>query len=351
MLTMRIAARRSIVTFTALALAPSARVTAQPLTRVAYDGKSARVEVFGLRRWSLRMLQDSIAKYAPGESLESGACAAILQLKLHFPAASVSRWIMQLAPDKPATTNLVIKVVEPSDRSRVRFTRIPTNGFESLRPIYAPLVLAVTDSDGAVWRGRITDLLQFAGDSTRRRYALADAHMHDDAARLYDFLDAHRAESDRRTAMTVLRTDGFPYNRMMAAAVLANFPQHDSTWYALVDAMRDPSEIVREAGGNVLSALPARRVNWRPAAPSLRALIAGTNLWSIDGVFETLDRTEVDPSLASALLRHDGEWLVQQLSAEYPNGKDKAHALLVRLAHGRDLGWSPTPWRAWIRTL
>jgi len=47
------------------------------------------VEVIGLQRWTRRMIDDSLAKYAPGVSLATHACAAVLENTLGFPAVSV----------------------------------------------------------------------------------------------------------------------------------------------------------------------------------------------------------------------------------------------------------------------
>lgn len=45
------------------------------------------VEVVGLNRWTPAMIQDSMSLYAPGQSLLSHGCAAVLRYKLHFAQA------------------------------------------------------------------------------------------------------------------------------------------------------------------------------------------------------------------------------------------------------------------------
>lgn len=173
-----------------------------------------------------------------------------------------------------------------------------------------------------------------------------------DAERLWSFLDAHRAESDRRTALAALREDGPYANRVAAAAVLANFAEQDSSWWALVEALRDGNEAVRATAVTALRVLPVREVNWAPVAPSLRALLGGTNVSATQAVMELLDRTKVSPALASPLLgKGNGDWLLTHLRAENPLATYSAHALLVRLNGGVDLGTQDTAWMRWLATL
>ena len=58
------------------------------------------VEVLGLRRWTLAMLQDSLARYAPGERLERHSCAAALRYRLGFADAAATEVFG--SPDGPS---------------------------------------------------------------------------------------------------------------------------------------------------------------------------------------------------------------------------------------------------------
>ena len=97
--------------------------------------------------------------------------------------------------------------------------------------------------------------------------------------------------------------------------------------------------------------MPKRRVDWSPVASDLRLLLNGTNLPSIESVFELLDRTEVSPSLAAPLLRRNAGWLLDHLGSRAPMASDLAHKLLVRLNNGRDLGTKRAPWERWVASL
>ena len=339
-------------TWLALAIAALVAPSSESQAQVAYDSPNGRVEVLGLRRWTLDMLRDSIRRYAPGQELHDAACMVTLRDSLHFAEAYVSHFMLTPPGVAPERSFLTIKVVEPEQAARVQWDVRYRNEFSSLLPDYAPLIQPITDTAGNVWRGRLLAWLQFANDSSRERaFGFMPAKARPDGERVFAFLDSHRADSDRQRAMRVLTRDGHWVNRMTAAAILGNFPAHDSTWWALARALRDPHEGVREAAGSVIQRLPARAVDWRPAAKDLRLLLGGTNLPEIQSLFDVLARTQVSPAMASTLLRDNADWVLDHLVAETPNAGYAAHQLLIRLNNGRDLGRTREAWATWIRTL
>ena len=70
--------------------------------------EDAEIEIIGLREWTLEMVQDSLAKYAPEDGLATHACAAALRTKLGFADASVS-----ISFSRPGMRRVDIAVVEP----------------------------------------------------------------------------------------------------------------------------------------------------------------------------------------------------------------------------------------------
>ncbi|MDB4915072.1 MAG: hypothetical protein JWM95_2716 [Gemmatimonadetes bacterium] len=319
--------------------------------QIAFDSPKGRVEVLGLRRWTIHMLQDSIRHYVHGQELYDAACMVTLRDSLHFVEASVDHFNMS-PPGALSRSFLTIKVVEPGQASTVQWDERPRNQFTSVLPDYAPLVLSITDSTGAVWRGRMLHWLQFA-DSAARSAALsrAPAAAQEDANRVFAFLRSRQSDADRARAMRTLKRDGLWVNRMVAVSVLSNFPSRDSTWWTLVSALRDPHEAVREAAASVLMSLPARPIDWRVSTRDLRLLLGGTNLPAIQTVFALLANTSVAPALAQPLLRENSEWILDHVAAETPMAGDAAHRLLVRLNDGRDLGRTRSAWAAWTSAL
>lgn len=337
-----------------------------PLRREFYDSPAGFVEVFGLRRWSLDELRDSVRAYRPGLDLHSAACQVVLRERFGFVDALVSIAVF-LEDGVRTERRITLKLVEPGDSLRTRWNVTPAisrDSFVVLRPSYSALVLAVTDSAGNLYVGRLSSPVQFAalppevldGEPARVRA---------DAARLMAFLQAHRAEADREMALSAVRRDGFYANRLVAAMVLTNFPRHRPAWYATIAALRDPNEAVRSAARLSLRVLvasfstgatpgeqaPADSIDWRPALADLRLLVGGTNVEASEDVFQALARTGVSAALARPLLHDNAEWLLLHLTSSDPSVRFTARSLLVRLAGGRDLGGDPAAWARWIATL
>jgi hypothetical protein len=334
-----------------IALVTSLASPRSAVAQVAYDFPNGRVQVLGLKRWTLRMLQDSIRHYVPGQELHDAACMVILRDSMHFAEASVEHFFMAPPTTPGAKQLLIIKLIEPQDAALVKWDVRERSDFSSLLPDYAPLVIPVTDSTGGVWMGRLVNWMQFYhSDSATRSTVLARApdSARVDARRFWGFLNARRSETDRVRAMRVLQMDGFFVNRMVASAVLSNFATNDSTWWTLVRTLRDPHESARDFAAVALEQLAERPINWAPVATDLRLLLGGTNLPAMGVVLRTLDRTAVNPSLAGSLLHGNADWVLATLASEHPRDSEAAHRLLVRLNRGVDLGSTRASWAEWV---
>lgn len=313
-----------------------------------YNSPKGRVEVLGLERWTPQMLKDSVAKYSPGSQLHDAACMAVLRYKLGFRDALVMHHEYQRGPDDSTQYFLAIRVVEPRSARVAPFRTIRTDDYTSLLPDYGALVLPATDSTGGIWMERITYPLQFVDPEWRADVmAKGPQKLRDDDARLRAYLAAHATPRDRRIAMATLDSNGFWANRVAAAVTLASFSD-DSVRYALVRAMRDPHETVRGAVETVLSGLPKARIDWRPVTNDLRALLGGTNVGAIDKVLAVLERTDIDSSMASALLDGNTVWLARLLDSESPSVSPNVIKFLRRIAPASGAGTDRAKWRAYL---
>jgi hypothetical protein len=319
--------------------------------QVSYESPKGRVEVLGLRKWTLAMLRDSVRRYVPGQELHDAACMVTLRDSLHFAEASVS-WFSMAPPGAKPQDFLTIKVIEPDQASRVQWNPRIRDEFTSILPDYASVILPITDSSGAVSRGRFEFWLQFPDSASRHDILARNPEARRlDGERVFRFLATRQSASDQRRAMRTLQRDGFWVNRMVAAAVLSNFPAVDSTWWVLAQALRDPREAVRGVALRSLSAMPPRTIDWRPVVTDLRLLVGGTNLPAMEQVFDILGRTNISPSLSAPLLRGNAEWVLDHLNSGTPMAPERAHHLLMRLNGGKDLGRTPEAWTAWVGSL
>ena len=235
------------------------------------DTEEALVEVRGLKRWTIPMIVDSLARYAPKDKLTSHACAAVLRQKLGFADAAVV--VYPRGFEGRARAEYFITVVEPQDSSRVRYLAVPTAAPTAV-PAWQRLATLMRE-DFETYQGALRDpavsMARTLSDSARRG-----------APRAAAFHDALRgALGDGRPAMhqaalTTLRGARDAEQRALAATVLVGWPQRDATWLALADALRDPSPLVRTVASQSLRALHTgapRRVDWRPATATLQALL------------------------------------------------------------------------------
>src|SRR5207247_2535370 len=119
---------------------------------------------------------------------------------------------------------------------------------------------------------------------------------------------------------------------------------------AHVELVREPAGMVKAMAGHVLERVAyeaPRRVDWRPSAASLHAILDGTSLFQFPTILRVLVATGADTTLAKPLLANGGEMVLAYLAAQHPPSRTVAHQLLIALA-GRDLGENVGPWRDWI---
>jgi hypothetical protein len=314
-------------------------VTAQTLL----ENSELRLELIGLKRWTVPMIEDSLRRYAPRDALLSHACAAVLREKLKFADASAMYYTSTI-DGKQEKTYVAVTIVEPQDSGLIRY-RGPFQDSLPARRAWAP-IRAVFEKHNIAFQTALQrpDFLSSDAPLSKSDSALAPA------LPFRRYLRAHRAPRDRQLAMAALASDGNSENRVAAAALLANFSNSDSTWWALTDALRDPMGAVSATAGEVLSALTRgapRRVNWAPATPALRAILDGTNLFAHNQLMEVLAATQIDSALARPLLKDGGYLVLAKLGSQGRAERQAAHRFLVQIA-GRDLGDAPGAWQEWI---
>ncbi|HEX8395748.1 MAG TPA: hypothetical protein VF665_25570 [Longimicrobium sp.] len=299
------------------------------------------VEVIGLEEWTVAMLQDSLR--AHGEvSLDSHACAAVLQEKLGFPVATSSSY--RFAGD--TVEHVVVTLVEPGAAARVRRLKL---GADTLT-----LVPEWGAARGAL--GRWAGVFLTAVQMNDARDPLPEPFRKDSAGfRLaWAFLDAHGTAADRALARRVLRADSGMYSRVIAASLLGRAPAEatDGDWHAAVRATRDTEDRVAAAAGMSLAALARapRRVDWAPAVNDVHAVLDGASLWHLDEVMAALVASGADSRWAAPFLAGGGHAVLARLQSSSPRVRGPAHRLLVAL-RGEDLGADEAAWRAWVGSL
>jgi hypothetical protein len=335
----------------------------QAAARVQLDTNRA-VEVLGLRWWSVEMLQDSLAKYAPDVPLDSASIPAILRERLHFADAAVHR--SEQIFDENESAQVTIALREPGDSARVHFrpqtldtiarvaewkaitSKLTGTANEHLLDVVVASHLegpARTTVDSSSRNHPVTIQIGYPFESPEDSLA---------ARPIIEAIAKRSTDRDFTAAVQTLdRSTSLP-DRIVAVLVLANFPKRDSAWRALVTACVGQQQAADAAtAAHALQSMAERFprvVDWMPIAPTIHDILDGTALMTLPRVASALASTGVSPRDAKAFLANGGEMLVAHLESANTDLSEPAHRLLVAL-RGSDIGSDLVPWRAWIRTL
>lgn len=309
-----------------------------PVAAVAQeaDHNVTIVEILGLRSWTREMVADSVAKYAPGVSLEDHACAVILRDSVGFAdAASIS---LSFGGD---TTWTVLPVVEPELGELVRFRAyaVKRARLEEWSDIFE-----ILEGDP-----RAMNPLQHPEVLLEGADTFFDSPVAPVALELRRTIRAHATPENWELARSTILTDSSPTNRAVAALVLSNFPDRDSTFYLLAEGLR-ATDSGASAAEMVLSALvrgAPRAVDWAPARDALEALVGGTNLFAYTDVLHALVETEIDPRIGRELARLNPVLLLDHVGARNPMSPRAAHRFLAHVS-GHDHGRDRAAWEEWL---
>ena len=344
MRTFREACLQFAIACAASAVASTAAHAQKPETLLSLaDGR--KIYVLGLRQWTVGMIQDSLAKYSPTDSLQSHACAAVLRYKLGFAdAAAVT---LRMGRDQPDI--VFVSVREPQDSARVRYRDMPLDTAAAI-PEWRSVTDVMTKRPGVFRTGAGV----FLSPPSDRRPSFANSADSAQAIGVATFLLSRSSDADYRKALDVLARSPNMYNRSVAALILTNFADRDGAWQALVEALRESDGPVKGFARDALYANSRRSrtpKDWTRMASAVHAILDGTSLFQLEPLAEVLiDRPEIGPQHASAFLRNGGEMLLNYLASEQPTLSRPARRLLIKL-HGSDLGTDVAAWRRWVAGL
>lgn len=335
----------------------------QPLARIELDS-SRTVEIIGLRRWTAEQVRDSLKKYAPDEGLDSDAAAANLRNLLGFADAATSVHTVVFDEDETATITLAVR--EPGDSAKVHYApqsldTLPQRA--EWRALAAPLA---ADTTGRLLQivasAHLDGLSRLVVDSTVRgrrmthREGFAFESPADSLAAmpLLRSIAALKSQAEFDAAVQTIDASSSAPDRVIAALILANFPDRDAAWRSLLKAAigreQERDAYVAQHALIALSDRAPRTVDWTPVAATIHDVLDGTGLAALAPLATALAATGSGPAQAASYLANGGEMLTAFVESDNPDIRDAAHGLLVKLK-GQDLGFEPGPWREWIRTL
>ena len=334
----------------------------QPVATIQLDSNRT-LEIIGLRRWTAEMVRDSLKKYAPDDGIDSDAAAANLRNLLGFADAATSVHTIVFDEDDKATITLAVR--EPTDSARVHYDPQTLDTLPQ-RAEWKGLAQALNDSAGRmapiIAAAHLDGLSRIVIDSTvrgrththREGYAFESPSDSSAAMPVLANIAGKKSPADYDAAVQTIESSASEPDRMIAALILANFPDRDGAWRALLKAA-----VGREQGRDAFVAQHAlvalsdrysRPVDWSPSAATIHDVLDGTALAALAPLARALAATGASSAQAPGYLANGGEMLVAYVESENPDIRDAAHDLLVKL-RGADLGFEPGPWRDWIKTL
>lgn len=339
----------------AVGLAPacgSEEVLETPEETVEYSAQElgtpeGRVEFIGLHHWTPEQVRDTLAALRPDVPLTSGACAVVLREDAGFPQAAVTRYSFQ---NRPAQDHIVITLVEPEERDRVRYLSSPP---DSLGP-RERWAMAYDILENRPWAWNL---------ATQYRYSTPGPEMWAgregvDTMDLYetrDFLERHATEQDLDLAIEILTRDRNVSSRIIAVGILAGFPNREESWHALIRAARGfgPDDWGRDRVSVTINTLDRQvpdSMDWSPVAEDLSALLDGTNLYAFIPLLEVLTRTGLPPELTRELMSGGAPLVIDHLAAKSSRPRQAARRFLERVS-GEQHGDDVEAWRMWIAGL
>jgi hypothetical protein len=290
--------------------------------------------------------------------------ASDLRYKLHFADAAV--FASEQVFDTSDTRQYTIAVREPRDSARVHYlpqTLDSAAGLPAWKSITSRLAGDANDHlRDVVMAAQLEGASRTVVDSgdrahpltTQRGYTFESAADSAAAKPILDAVAKLRSPKDFTTALSVVDKSTNELDRIVAALVLANFPDRDQAWQALlresVGSLQHEDATAAWQALEGLSERFPRPVDWTPVAGIIHDVLDGTALAALPSVANTLARTGVGPKDATKFLSHGGEMLTAFLESGNSDLSDPSHRLLVAL-RASDLGTDVEVWRAWIRTL
>lgn len=309
------------------------------------ENNHIRLEIIGLKRWSTAMIQDSLAVYAPSDSLLSHACASILVDKLHFADADV----MIFPPselDSTSKETIIVTVLEPQDSALIQKKHIAGKSLQGTADWSTARSTFKTNRDDVELALQVSGFWM-NGDTAAKRLNITGA------LPLKSFLKRHESATDLREALWALNHDSNFENRRVAALILRGFGSKPSAWRGLMNALRDPDWRVVLTASYLLHSLQTEspiRVDWSSSVNDLRLLVNGTSLPANSEVLTVLSRTQISPSLAKPILGGAGGIVLAKLASDVPSVREPAYQFLRRIS-GHN--WAPqsAKWGVWIDSL
>jgi hypothetical protein len=308
----------------------------------------ASVEVFGSRKVPKEKLLEVIGLPAPGTQIDK-AKVDLGRMLQESKKRLTSTWPFALCRYSVGETpgnvmSVTVDLVDQGDEWRMKFLPAP----QGQPPDPDGLVSAWGSYFTKLWELRNAGALPIFGESTCRAIVCHGGFAHPELAqREPPFVEGVPRHFD--ALVRVLREDRDDFRRMSAVMLLAYHSSREQIVEALVPAVKDPFEGVRNEALRLLGAIQKdQKRAVIPLEPVLEALWLPLSSdrnkagWALVRIVESEGAVR-----RKQILDTSGEMLMQMVGMQQKIDHEPALEVLTLLA-GRDLGRDEAAWRRWL---
>lgn len=309
------------------------------------DIERGKLEFIGLKSMTAQALVDSLYTLYPGKPIH--ACAGSMEEDFGF--ARVSSILFPLQDRK---YYYVVTIIEDDSANRISYLNDPKNYLETIesfneitdmvidQKIYFPALLRYY----IIYKDGFTDSAKTLAEKFRLDIQSLEVFS--------KFLKEHQSIEDLNLALWLLNNDSNIINIKIALAILTNFSNYDIVWWTLMDLQRSRNAQISMNSMELLRLLmeKPRNVNWGPAVPSIKNILAGSNLFAYWSILELLVKTNISPQLAKQLLKDNKDLLNNYLSAHHSQTRNLAVEFIKHMSNN-NVSDNPDECKEWLSKL
>ena len=163
------------------------------------------------------------------------------------------------------------------------------------------------------------------------------------------------SKKELHLAIDILNKDDNAVNRMVALAVLMNFPREDLAWHQVVRSQLDRDKLgyVSTMSLSVSAVFSndyeMKKIDWAPIKDEIRRLVNGSHANVFMTTLKLLNKGKIDGELVRYALQDGGHIVTSLLNSSHKELSEPAHKFLLR-ASKKDHGETSEAWERWIKS-
>ncbi len=309
------------------------------------DIEYGKIEFIGLKSFSAKAIVDSLSLLHPGKPIH--ACAG--SMKKDFGFAEVSSLVYPIENRK---FYYVITIIENDSAKRISYVNAPKDFLETFQSFNE--IKGIVD-DQEIYFSALLKYYRISKDGYIDSAKIFSEKFRLDTTSLKifcQFLKEHQSPEDLNLALWLLNNDSNLTNNKVALAILTNFDNYDIVWWTLMNLQRSKNIHISMDSIEILRLLmdKPRNVNWSPAVPAIKSILAGSNLFAYWSTLELLVKTNISFQLANQLLKDNKDLLIDYLNAQHMQTRNLAVQFIKHISNN-EVSDDPNECKEWLLKL